>query len=68
MNARFNSVVINNPKSALAVMFLAIVIACIGFKNFSFFLITHQSGIEDSILKHLVSSHTPSWNDTYYCR
>ncbi|HNJ85984.1 MAG TPA: hypothetical protein PKL69_04330 [Agitococcus sp.] len=34
MNARFNSVVINNPKSALAVMFLAIVIACIGFKNF----------------------------------
>lgn len=34
MNARFNSLVINNPKSALAVMFLAIVLACIGFKNF----------------------------------
>ena len=33
MNARFNSMVVNNPKTALTIMFLAIVIACVGFKN-----------------------------------
>lgn len=34
MNARFNNMVVNNPKTALTIVFLAIVIACIGFKNF----------------------------------
>ena len=33
MNPRFNNMVLNNPKTTLVLLFLAIIVACVGFKN-----------------------------------
>jgi hypothetical protein len=33
MNARFHNMVLNNPRTTLVMLFLAVIVACVGFKN-----------------------------------